>query len=49
MKFREHGDYWLFVERLSNETTSCDIMIANDPMTAELRKLYLCFAEPFYF
>ena len=39
MKFREHGDYWLFVDYdTAMQTTPCSLLLANDPAQAEMRQ-----------
>ena len=38
IKFKESGDYWLFSDGLYNNSGTCDIVIANDPMPAEMRE-----------
>ncbi|XP_060561186.1 heparan-alpha-glucosaminide N-acetyltransferase-like [Ruditapes philippinarum] len=40
-KFKENGDYWLFYNQSDYESASCDYMLVNDPMIAEMPILYV--------
>lgn len=40
--FREHGDYWLFVDYgLAQQQSGCPLMLANDPPGAEMPILFV--------
>ncbi|XP_025093350.1 heparan-alpha-glucosaminide N-acetyltransferase-like isoform X1 [Pomacea canaliculata] len=41
IKFREHGDYWLFMDySTAMQQESCVLLLANDPMPSEMPILY---------
>lgn len=41
VKFLEHGDYWLFLDyETAMQQTECAILLANDPMPAEMPILF---------
>lgn len=40
-KFRESGDYWIFVDQQTYTDGNCELLITNDPLPAEMPILYV--------